>query len=102
MVEELPLSSRRKNLYYWYYATQALHNYGGEMWEDWNQRMQEVLTGLQETRGRHSGSWNSDGFEYGSIGGRVYTTALAVCTLEVYYRHLPIYRRVELDEPRAP
>jgi len=24
-------------------------------------------------------------------------TALAICSLEVYYRHLPIYRSIELD-----
>jgi hypothetical protein len=25
-------------------------------------------------------------------------TSLAVCTLEVYYRHLPIYRGVDMNE----
>jgi hypothetical protein len=27
----------------------------------------------------------------------VYMTSLAVCTLEVYYRHLPIFRRVDVE-----
>ena len=94
-------SRREKNVYYWYYATQAFHNYGGEMWEDWNSEMQDVLVELQDTRGRNAGSWNPDGFEYGNIGGRIYVTALAVCTLEVYYRHLPIFRRIELDSTAA-
>jgi hypothetical protein len=31
-------------------------------------------------------------------GGRLYMTSLAVCALEVYYRHLPPYRQEVLDE----
>lgn len=91
-------SKRDKNIYYWYYATQTFHNYGGPKWDEWNRKMQHVLVDLQETRGRHAGSWSPSGFEYGSIGDRIYVTALAVCTLEVYYRHLPIYRRVDLSD----
>ena len=30
-------------------------------------------------------------------GGRLYMTSLAVCTLEVYYRHLPLYRPAALE-----
>jgi hypothetical protein len=34
---------------------------------------------------------------YGSKGGRIYCTALAALTLEVYYRYLRLY-----DEPKIP
>jgi hypothetical protein len=34
------------------------------------------------------------------MGGRLYVTAMAALTLEVYYRHLPLYgNRVWLGEP---
>lgn len=90
-------STRDKNIYYWYYATQAFHNYGGPLWEEWNEDVRETLVDLQSTRGKHAGSWDPSGFAYGSIGDRVYVTALAICTLEVYYRHLPIFRQIEIE-----
>ena len=30
-------------------------------------------------------------------GGRLYMTSLAICCLEVYYRHLPLFRQIELQ-----
>lgn len=86
-----------KNMYYWYYGTQALHHVGGEPWRTWNNKMRDVLVDLQETRGDVAGSWSANGFRWGTAGGRLYVTALAVCTLEVYYRHLPIFKQIDLD-----
>ena len=94
--DELPTSSRQ-NIYYWYYATQVMHHVGGQEWEDWNLRMRDVLVKSQETRGHAAGSWLPRG-EFSDAGGRIYMTALAVCTLEVYYRHLPVFRRLKLGE----
>jgi hypothetical protein len=87
----------RPNIYYWYYATQTLHHVGGPQWEEWNLQMRDILTGTQETRGHAAGSWAPKG-SHSEAGGRIYMTALAICTLEVYYRHLPIFRRIELGE----
>ena len=42
-----------------------------------------------------AGSWTPDG-PHAHVGGRVYMTSLAICTLEVYYRHAPIFRRLEM------
>jgi hypothetical protein len=39
------------------------------------------------------GSWDPQGDFYGDSWGRVGQTALSVLTLEVYYRHLPLYTR---------
>jgi hypothetical protein len=39
-----------------------------------------------------AGSWDPDPV-WGGHGGRVYSTALAAMTLEVYYRHAPIHER---------
>ena len=95
--DHLP-STDEMNIYYWYYGTQVMHHYGGRAWEVWNDRMREILVGTQRTKGRHPGSWEPRHFRWGEQGGRIYTTALAVCTLEVYYRHLPIFQPVELDD----
>jgi len=35
---------------------------------------------------------------HGSQGGRLYCTSMAAMILEVYYRHLPIYRKRSTDD----
>jgi hypothetical protein len=32
------------------------------------------------------------------VGGRLYVTAMAAMTLQVYYRYLPIYQETEIDD----
>ncbi len=91
------------NIYYWYYGTQVMHHLGGEPWEMWNNATREALVALQERQGHEMGSWDpvGDAIHGGidvRVGGRLYWTALAICTLEVYYRHLPIYRGIEVAE----
>ncbi len=98
LIDENMPSEDEQNIYYWYYGTQAMHHFGGQPWEIWNSRMRELLIGSQESRGRYPGSWDPDGFRWGGQGGRIYTTALAVCTLEVYYRHLPLFKQIKLDD----
>jgi hypothetical protein len=95
LAERHPPRAGAPNIYYWYYATQVLHHYGGAQWDAWNERMRDILVAAQETRGHAAGSWRPTG-EFSGEGGRIYMTALAVCTLEVYYRHLPIFRQLEL------
>lgn len=90
--------------YYWYYGTVAMFQLGGEAWERWNARLRDILLPLQDReksatgkRGHSFGSWQPYGKDWGRwgrMGGRVYSTALAVLTLEIYYRHTPAY----LDE----
>ena len=89
LLENLP-DAEHANVYYWYYATQVMHHFGGEAWETWNATMRDVLTDMQQTRGHGSGSWPARG-KFSDQGGPIYMTALAICTLEVYYRHLPLY-----------
>lgn len=79
------------NLYYWYYGTLAMYQFGGKEWEQWNELLRELLTESQETKGDLAGSWNPEG-PWGGYGGRVYSTVLATLSLEVYYRFLPLYR----------
>jgi hypothetical protein len=86
---------RDPNVYYWYYATQVMHHWGGEPWSQWNRHIRDVLVITQETRGHEAGSWEPRD-PHGHQGGRLYMTALACCTLEVYYRHAPLYRKIDL------
>lgn len=81
-----PPTPSKMNLYYWYYATLALHQWGGKPWQQWNQQMQRVLLSHQSHSGEEAGSWSPDGL-WGGYGGRVYSTALATLSLEVYYRY---------------
>lgn len=96
LLDEHPPDADRPNIYYWYYGTQTLHHVGGPEWERWNFLMRDALVTTQETRGPGAGSWTPRG-DHASAGGRIYMTSLAVCTLEIYYRHLPIFRQVEVD-----
>jgi hypothetical protein len=84
---------QKHNVYYWYYATQVLHHMEGKPWQAWNDVMRELLPETQIKRGRERGSWDPRGDRWGSDGGRLYVTCLSICTLEVYYRHLPLYRK---------
>ena len=51
---------------------------------------------LQARAGHELGSWFFDDRET-APGGRLAHTALAVLTLEVYYRLLPLYRPDAID-----
>jgi hypothetical protein len=83
------------SIYYYYYATQVLHHMEGSDFDLWNYRMREHLIRTQEKSGHRTGSWNPAGSDWGAAGGRLYATSLALMTLEVYYRHLPMYRAVK-------
>ncbi|NMC21271.1 MAG: hypothetical protein GYA33_12730 [Thermogutta sp.] len=78
------------DLYYDYYATQVLRHWGGSDWKFWNRPMRDHLVSTQAAKGHENGSWYFDD-EHSRVGGRLYTTAMAVMILEVYYRYLPLY-----------
>ena len=80
--------------YYFYYATQVLHHLEGKNWDLWNHYMREHFLRTQETEGHAKGSWSPVGSDYGARGGRIYTTSMTLLTLEAYYRHLPLYRKI--------
>ena len=77
-----------------------MHHVGGDRWKQWNDKMRPLLIEMQTKEGHESGSWTPGG-HYDTVGGRLYMTALAVCTLEVYYRHLPIYKNQALLSGKA-
>ena len=95
--------SMQPNTYYEYYATQVMHHMQGDYWEFWNKGdgktgfkgMREILIKRQDDEAKRggNGSWSSAGDGHSAAGGRIMTTSLSLLTLEVYYRHLPLYQR---------
>jgi len=80
------------NIYYNYYATMVLHHRRGQFWKTWNPKMRDYLIEQQVLDGHEAGSWHfDDQAGAGKQGGRLYSTAMAAMTLEVYYRFLPLY-----------
>jgi hypothetical protein len=85
-----PPSTGQVNLYYWYYATLALHRAqhvtpeAGAAWQRWNDALTRTLLATQNK----DGSWPETCI-WAGYGGRVFTTALGAMCLEVYYRYVP-------------
>jgi hypothetical protein len=83
-----------RDTYYWYYATQVMFHAGGEKWKAWYGDLYPMLIRTQLPDGDWAGSWDPltpipDA--WGEYGGRLYVTTLNLLSLEVYYRHLPLY-----------
>jgi Squalene-hopene cyclase C-terminal domain/Prenyltransferase and squalene oxidase repeat len=97
-------TSDERNIYYWYYATQLLHNMKNKDWEKWNLKVREGLIGMQIKDGTcANGSWDPHfpmPDKWGLRAGRLYTTSLSTLTLEVYYRYLPLYRGYDDDQEK--
>jgi hypothetical protein len=91
------------NIYYLYYATQVMHHMQGESWTFWNtgvdDKGKKVHSGIRDSliskqdKGTTTGHPHQLGSWGGSQGGRIMATSLSLLCLEVYYRHLPLYRR---------
>lgn len=92
LVVDWPINYSDMDVYYWYYATQAIHHFGGSDWTIWNGKMKVELPKNQIKSGRESGSWSPQADEWGQNAGRLFTTCLSIYCLEVYYRHLPLYK----------
>lgn len=98
LLEALPAYGTARNnerdTYYWYYATQVMFHVGGARWEQWNSRLHPLLVQSQVKQGPFAGSWDPrtpvpDRWAFHA--GRLYVTAMNLLSLEVYYRHLPLY-----------
>ncbi|NLX95762.1 MAG: terpene cyclase/mutase family protein [Rhodopirellula sp.] len=97
-LSKLGPSKENDGLYFNYYATQVLHHLGGSDWQRWNVKTRDHLIATQSSEGHEAGSWYFPG-RHSKVGGRLYCTAMAVMTLEVYYRYLPLYRSRAVDSP---
>lgn len=84
------------DMYFYYYATQVMHFCAAEdVWQkEWNPKMRDYLVNSQDSsEGPNRGSWTPDDSMSGRAGGRLCWTSFSLLTLEVYYRHLPLYKR---------
>ena len=93
LLENVP-SMRERDTYYWYYATQVMFHMGGEYWETWQDNLYPMLRDTQVQDGPLAGSWNPRypvRDRWGSHAGRLYVTTMNLLSLEVHYRHLPLY-----------
>jgi len=79
-----------QGVYQNFYLAQALLQRDHPAWPRWNARNRDQLVARQGAIGHEAGSWFFADSET-APGGRLAHTALAVLTLEVYYRLLPIY-----------
>lgn len=76
------------NLYFWYYGTLAQFRAGGDAWKRWNVAMQETLLAAQEPEGSWAvSSIYARDYARDTNEERIYSTAMCVLTLEVYYRY---------------
>jgi hypothetical protein len=83
-----------RDTYYWYYATQVLFHMGSQRWKSWYESLYPMLIESQVTQGPYAGSWEPMGpvpDAWGEYAGRLYVTTMNLLSLEVTYRHLPIY-----------
>jgi hypothetical protein len=92
-----------KDPYFNYYASQVLRHYGGPEWDAFNTRLRDQLVSTQVASGHAAGSWSYVGPDVPSHrgpveGGRLCITALNTMTLEVYYRHLPLYAETTMED----
>jgi hypothetical protein len=74
-----------------FYLSQALLQLNHPVWPKWNQQNRDQLVSQQARIAHESGSWFFADHDT-APGGRLAHTALAILTLEVYYRMLPIYQ----------
>ncbi|MBI4833616.1 MAG: hypothetical protein HY811_02185 [Planctomycetes bacterium] len=89
----LPDNYGKVDYYYWFYGTYALNQFDGtpknasSCWSKWEKEMLPAI--IKNQRGKKdgcaNGSWEPVD-RWSAEGGRVYSTAICVLTLEVYYR----------------
>jgi hypothetical protein len=93
LLANLP-DAQMPNIYYWYYASQVMHNMSGYEWDQWNRKMRKILVDTQckDKNTCANGSWDPASDLWGQRGGRVMQTGLSALTLEIYYRYLPLFQ----------
>ena len=74
-----------------------MRHWGGEPWRQWDAVMKPQLIDSQAKAGHETGSWYFK-HHHADRGGRLYCTAMATMTLEVYYRTMPIYREASVED----
>lgn len=79
------------NLLYNYFTTIAIHK-AGQGWKKWNVVQREHVLKRYIREGDQAGTWPVGQDVQARRYGPLYSTAMSLLILEVYYRHLLIYR----------
>jgi hypothetical protein len=100
VIKDLPSTKDKMAIdyYYWYYGALALNQFDGpdapkktnKYWGPWNKAMADAILELQDhaEKACTNGGWMVlDRWSHESYGGPLYTTAINVLTLQVYYRY---------------
>jgi hypothetical protein len=90
-------AQKKRDTYYWYYASQVMYHMQGDAWRDWNNKLRPLLLNSQTKTGISAGSWDPGGAvpdKWGAHGGRLYVTTMNLLSLEVSHRYLPIYETI--------
>ncbi len=105
LLQNLPaegtVKQSKRDTYYWYYATQVMFHMGGETWDTWHDELYPMLINNQVIQGQYEGSWNPVSPTpdlWARYGGRLYVTTMNLLSLEVSYRHLPLYEATGFSE----
>ncbi|MCF7848781.1 MAG: terpene cyclase/mutase family protein [Kiritimatiellales bacterium] len=85
--------------YEWYYNTQAIFQKGGSKWTSWNNKFAPMLINAQS----EDGAWKPPSESEEKVSKDIiYTTSFCTLSLQVYYRILPTFKKVEATpEPQG-
>jgi hypothetical protein len=78
-----PADYPMNDLYFAYFGTLAMHQYGGDAWAKWYSPLREKLLKTQAS----DGSWPESFDRWWLHGGQVYTTAISALTLQTPSRY---------------
>ncbi len=89
------------DLYFWYGATHGMWLAGNERrWQKWRKALHAALLPAQSQGGAERGSWDPIGV-WGSIGGRIYSTALSLLCLQAEYRYSRLGDSIAFPKTKA-
>lgn len=90
---DLNWEDNNKNLYGWYYETQAVfqNNPNGKDWNLWKTKFQNTLIRNQHSEGYWTFEKDHHGIGGETISGKILSTTLCCLQLEVFYRYLPTF-----------
>ncbi len=90
-----PINKSLPAPYEWYYNTQAVFQRGGSRWKTWNADFAPMLLSQQDA----NGWWRGPGQK--TEEEQIYSTCLCSLALQVYYRILPTFQRLEKKPPKV-
>ncbi|MCF6227786.1 MAG: hypothetical protein L3J82_03840 [Planctomycetes bacterium] len=98
--EWTPKGSDKGNMCAWYYGSLAMllgkkQKNGERNWREWNIGLKRTLVQNQNKSGPRRGSFDPIHYWSKNGGGRVYSTAMGVLCLEIYYRYRPEFLRAK-------